>query len=66
MQWDNGKEGVFVGRDGQRIAARVVKELKTWEWASDKGGRTHDCGKEATFADACAAAEKSVKSIQQS
>jgi hypothetical protein len=63
MRWDNETDGVFVGRDGQRVAARVVRELKSWEWASYKGGWTHDCGQEQTFAAACEAAEKSVQSI---
>lgn len=65
MRWDDGKNGVYVGRDGGRIAARVVKELKSWEWASYKGMRTHDSGAEPTFVAACEAAEKSVRSIRQ-
>ncbi len=64
MKWNDERDGVFACRDGGRVVARVVKELKTWEWASYKGGWTHDCGKEASFADACKAAENSVRSIQ--
>lgn len=65
MKWDSEKNGVYVGRDGQCIAARVVKELKSWEWATYKGGWTHDSGAEPTFAAACEAAEKAFKSIRQ-
>lgn len=61
MKWDSETNGVYVGRDGQRIVARVVKEIKSWEWATYMGGWTHDSGAEATFAAACEAAEKSVQ-----
>ncbi len=65
MKWDDERDGVFVGRDGARIAARVVREQKHWEWAAYRAGWTHDCGREATFAAACSAAEKSVQQINQ-
>ncbi len=64
MQWNDEKDGVFACRHNGKVAARVVKELKHWEWASYKGGWTHDTGKEASFAAACKAAESSILSIQ--
>jgi hypothetical protein len=57
VRWENERPGVFAGHLGDRIVGRVVGELKEWEWAAYRRGITHDCGKTASFADACAAVE---------
>lgn len=66
MRWDNdeNRPGVFVCRDDGRTLARVVQESEHWEWASYKGGWTHDCGKEPNFGAACVAAEKSIQATR--
>ncbi len=65
MRWNDEANGVFACKCDGRIVARVVRELKSWEWASYKGGWTHAAGKEASFAEACKAAEASVLSLKQ-
>lgn len=65
VQWNRERPGVFVGKCGGRIMGRVVKELKTWEWASYRNGRTHDAGQAGSFADACSAVEEQEKQTEK-
>ena len=59
VKWTKEHPGVFVGRRGGPVIGRVIRELKTWEWAAYRNGWTHDSGSCATFEDACAAVERS-------
>lgn len=59
IQWNNERSGVFSGRVDGKVVGRVAGDFNDWDWASYRGGWTHDSGKAKSFADACAAVAKS-------
>lgn len=65
MRWDSERDDVFSCKQDGCVAARVVKEPTHWEWASYRGGWTHDHGKEPSFAAACQAAENSIQKMSK-